>query len=176
MPKIATNAAICCASKRKRRVIRSRASRLSSGKTMRSNWWQNFRAPLPTTTNLIRSCRVLRTARSCIARAGACERRNNMTGIRIVAGAALLLASLTVLGATAGPYVEKELRIPYPAAGAHGLEAVLVFPNEPGRYPLALISHGSPRSASERPEMTPWAMLPQAVEFARRGVVVLRRG
>src|SRR5271169_60932 len=98
---------------------------------MRSNSWQNFRAPLPITTNSMRSSRVLRTARSCIARAGACERRNNMTGIRIVAVAALLLASLTVRGAAAGPYVEEELRIPYPAAGPHGLEALLVRPNEP---------------------------------------------
>ncbi len=102
-----------------------------------------------------------------------------MTGFRFVAVAALLLAGAAVQGAAAGPYVEEELRIPYPAAGPNGLEALLVRPNEPGRYPLALISHGSPRSAAERPEMTPWAMLPQAVEFARRGwaaVVVLRRG
>jgi dienelactone hydrolase len=56
---------------------------------------------------------------------------------------------------------------------------LLVRPREPGRYPLALIAHGSPRSPADRPNMTPLAMLPQAIEFARRGwaaVVVMRRG
>ncbi|MFI4987620.1 MAG: alpha/beta hydrolase family protein [Alphaproteobacteria bacterium] len=65
------------------------------------------------------------------------------------------------------------------AAGAEGLEALLVWPDEPGRHPLALISHGSPRSAAERPQMTALAMLPQAKELARRGwaaAVVMRRG
>ena len=59
------------------------------------------------------------------------------------------------------------------------LEALLVRPSEPGRYPLALISHGSPRSGAERPLMTPLAMLPQALEFTRRGwaaLIVMRRG
>ncbi len=102
-----------------------------------------------------------------------------MTRIHIFAVAAALVAGLTVQSAAADGYVEEELRVPDSAAGSRGLEALLVRPNEPGRYPLALISHGSPRSAAERPQMTPWAMLPQAVEFARRGwaaVVVLRRG
>jgi dienelactone hydrolase len=59
------------------------------------------------------------------------------------------------------------------------LEALLVRPAAPARYPLALISHGSPRSAPERPKMTPSAMLPQALEFTRRGwaaLIVMRRG
>jgi dienelactone hydrolase len=59
------------------------------------------------------------------------------------------------------------------------LEALLVRPSDPGRYPLALLAHGSPRTASDRPNMTPLAMLPQALEFARRGwaaAVVMRRG
>jgi dienelactone hydrolase len=91
--------------------------------------------------------------------------------------AVLLIGS--VVSAMADPYLREELHIPMQAAGAGGLEAVLVRPNEPGRYPLALINHGSPRSADERPDMTPWAMLPEAMEFARRGfaaVVVMRRG
>ena len=52
-------------------------------------------------------------------------------------------------------------------------------PDAPGHYPLALINHGSPRSGADRPNMTPLSMLPEAVEFARRGwaaVVVMRRG
>jgi dienelactone hydrolase len=59
------------------------------------------------------------------------------------------------------------------------LEAVLIRPSEPGRYPLALIAHGSPRAGNDRANMTPLAMLPQAIEFARRGfavVIVMRRG
>jgi dienelactone hydrolase len=54
----------------------------------------------------------------------------------------------------------------------------MVRPNEPGPHPLALITHGTPRDANERSGMTPWTLLPQAREFARRGwatVVVLRR-
>ncbi len=55
----------------------------------------------------------------------------------------------------------------------------MVRPNEPGPHPLAVLTHGTPREASERPEMSPWQMIPQAREFARRGwttVIVLRRG
>jgi dienelactone hydrolase len=96
----------------------------------------------------------------------------------VVAFALLLLA--------AGParsdnpvFTREMLRIPVPGAGVRGLEAMLVRPAGEGRYPLALISHGSPRFAEERPNMTPLAFLPQATEFARRGwaaVVVMRRG
>jgi hypothetical protein len=44
-----------------------------------------------------------------------------------------------------------------PGTGAHSLEALLVRSSEPGRYPLALITHGSPRSPSDRPNMSPLA-------------------
>ena len=89
------------------------------------------------------------------------------------------LAGLVSETAAADPYLKEELRIPFVLAGPRGLEALLVRPSKPGRYPLALIAHGSPRSIEEHPKMTPWAMLPQAIEFARRGwaaVVVMRRG
>jgi dienelactone hydrolase len=72
-----------------------------------------------------------------------------------------------------------DVRIPLPAAGPRGLEAVIVEPAAPGRYPLAIVNHGSPRSASDRPKMTARDMLPQLLQFARRGyvaVAVLRRG
>jgi dienelactone hydrolase len=95
-----------------------------------------------------------------------------------VLGAAVLLIGCAA-PAAAGPFLEEELRIPYPAAGAQGLEALLVRPNDAGRHPLALINHGSPRTAADRPNMAPYSMLPQAIEFARRGwaaVVVMRRG
>jgi len=75
--------------------------------------------------------------------------------------------------------VEQALRIPMWEAGKNGLEAVMVRPNEPGPHPLALVSHGTPREADQRPGMTPWGLIPQAREFARRGwvtVIVMRRG
>ncbi len=75
--------------------------------------------------------------------------------------------------------VEQTLRIPMPEAGKKGLEAVMVRPYEPGPHPLALLSHGTPREADQRAGMTPWGLIPQAREFARRGwvaVIVMRRG
>ena len=64
----------------------------------------------------------------------------------------VLLAGLVSETAAAEPYLKEELRIPFALAGPRGLEALLVRPNEPGRYPLALIAHGSPRSAEEHPK------------------------
>jgi dienelactone hydrolase len=89
----------------------------------------------------------------------------------------LLLAG-TVAARADDVFLQEPLRILLPS-DLGTLEALLVRPNEPGRYPLALIAHGSPRSGAERPEMTPLAMLPQALEFARRGwaaLIVMRRG
>ena len=73
----------------------------------------------------------------------------------------------------------EDLRIPDPAAEPRGLEAMLVRPSGTGRYPLALISHGAPREAGDRANMTASRLYPQAAEFARRGfaaLVVMRRG
>lgn len=100
-----------------------------------------------------------------------------MTFARLVVTAALLIGVPAPVQAQT--YVEEELRVPMAAAGPRGLEALLVRPSGTDRYPLALLSHGSPRAASARPDMSPWAMLPQAIEFARRGfaaVVLMRRG
>jgi dienelactone hydrolase len=92
-----------------------------------------------------------------------------------------LLVMLLLAGAAAhadSPFVLQPLRILLP--GDLGtLEAMLVRPSGPGRYPLALIAHGSPRSPADRPNMTPLSLLPQALEFARRGwatLIVMRRG
>jgi dienelactone hydrolase len=101
-----------------------------------------------------------------------------MTWTRIIVAAALFVG-LSAQSRAADTYMREELRIPLPAAGARGLEALLVRPSELGRYPLALLSHGAPRSPADRPNMSPRAMLPQAIEFARRGwaaVIVMRRG
>jgi dienelactone hydrolase len=81
--------------------------------------------------------------------------------------------------ARAQDLVENAFRIPTKDAGKKGLEAVMVRPNDPGPHPLAVLTHGTPREAGDRPGMSPWQMIPQAREFARRGwttVVVLRRG
>jgi dienelactone hydrolase len=95
---------------------------------------------------------------------------------RIVTALALLLSVGT---AAADDLVREDFRIPMAGAGPQGLEAVLVRPVGVGRFPLAVINHGSPRSAEDRPGMTPLGMLPVAQEFARRGwaaVTFMRRG
>jgi dienelactone hydrolase len=69
--------------------------------------------------------------------------------------------------------------IPMQEAGDKGLETLLVWPDSPGKHPLVLISHGSPRDIVKRRNMTAISFLPIAQEFARRGfavAVVLRRG
>jgi dienelactone hydrolase len=94
---------------------------------------------------------------------------------------AMYLAFLVYIAspARAQNLLENAFRIPTKDAGKKGLEAVIVRPNEPGPHPLAVLTHGTPREASDRPGMSPWQMVPQAREFARRGwttVIVLRRG
>jgi dienelactone hydrolase len=99
-------------------------------------------------------------------------------GCRIAFAIALALAPWPS-GAIAAGFVRDDLRIAMPAAGPRGLEGLLVRADEPGRHPLVLINHGSPRAASEQPDMTPLELLPQAIEFARRGwaaAIVMRRG
>ncbi|WP_376957329.1 CocE/NonD family hydrolase [Azospirillum sp. A26] len=73
--------------------------------------------------------------------------------------------------------------LPIPARFPDGtsatLEAMLLRPDGPGPYPIAILSHGTPRDAAERAQMTPLRYLPEAREFARRGwavVAVMRRG
>jgi len=60
------------------------------------------------------------------------------------------------------------------------LEALVTRPAEPGRYPLILLSHGTPRGGEDaRTSMTPSAYTAQSFAFARRGyavAVVMRRG
>ena len=100
-----------------------------------------------------------------------------MPWIRVVLFLGLLVSGIS--GARAeGPFVLQPLRVLL-GSDSGVLEALFVRPSAPGRYPLALLAHGSPRDAAGRPNMTPLAMLPQALEFARRGwavVIVMRRG
>jgi len=88
--------------------------------------------------------------------------------------AASMLAS-----SAAQDLVVSEFRIPTPSSGRKGLEAVMIRPNDHAPHPLALLTHGTPREATDRAGMTPLRWLPQAREFARRGwtaVIVMRRG
>ena len=71
-------------------------------------------------------------------------------------------------------FYREDLRIPMEAAGPRGLEALLIRPSGTQRYPLALISHGTPRDESERAKMTPYRLYAQAIEFARRGACYMR--
>ncbi|MGH6754039.1 MAG: alpha/beta hydrolase family protein, partial [Bradyrhizobium sp.] len=92
---------------------------------------------------------------------------------------AMLIVSVTTQHAAADGYHREDLRIAMTAAGPAGLEAMLVRPSGSGRYPLALISHGTPRDPAGRATMSPYGTYRQAIEFARRGfaaLVVMRRG
>jgi dienelactone hydrolase len=100
-----------------------------------------------------------------------------MTARRVSVYLALLLFTAGL--GSAQDLVENAFRIPAKDAGKKGLEAVMARPKEGGPHPLAVLTHGSPREASDRAGMSPWQMIPQAREFARRGwttVIVLRRG
>ena len=111
-------------------------------------------------------------------RAGVCTPGTKRSRRLIFVIAAVIVAGSPGSSPAADLYLREELRIPDAAAGPRGLEALLVRPSEAGRYPLVLINHGSPRSPSDRQSMSPWSLLPEAIEFARRGwadAVVMRR-
>jgi dienelactone hydrolase len=62
---------------------------------------------------------------------------------------------------------------------SYTLEGLVVRPDDNAPHPLALINHGSPRDAGDRPGMSPNRLWLQAAAFARRGwtaVAFLRRG
>jgi dienelactone hydrolase len=86
---------------------------------------------------------------------------------------ALVLLCLAPCTSSAQQYSRENLRIPFAAAGPRGLEAQLVRPADGRQYPLALMSHGTPRDADARAQMAPGRYYMQAVEFARRGFAVL---
>lgn len=95
--------------------------------------------------------------------------------------AAIVLAMLCAMfsPSAAQTYRKESLRIPFAAAGPRGLEALLVRPADDRRYPLALMTHGTPRDQEMRTSMSPGRYYSQAIEFARRGfavLIVMRRG
>jgi dienelactone hydrolase len=103
---------------------------------------------------------------------------------RLLIALALALASAAAFAAPAIPPNALEripLRLPavFEGGAPVELEALMVKPSAPGRYPLALITHGSPRQSAARRRMSAAQMSFQAEELARRGyvaVVVMRRG
>ncbi len=106
----------------------------------------------------------------CAAEQGGLLIRNGRTAL------AVFFSVLALAAARADEFVREPLRIP--ASGTH-LDALLVRPEGAGRFPLLLLNHGSPRSAADRPGMSPEALLPQARQFAQRGfavAIVMRRG
>jgi predicted acyl esterase len=92
---------------------------------------------------------------------------------------AALIVGIAMQPAAAEPFYREDLRIPMETAGTRGLEAMLLRPSGTRRYPLALISHGTPREGAARAPMSPYGSYRQALEFARRGfaaLVFMRRG
>ena len=98
--------------------------------------------------------------------------------------AVLLLALLTIIAradeVTELPgLVRQTLRLPLADQPAQGLEALVIRPEGPGPFPLALITHGLPRSPAEVPLSRPQTYTSPAIGFAQRGfaaVIVMRRG
>ncbi|PWC34192.1 CocE/NonD family hydrolase [Azospirillum sp. TSO35-2] len=96
----------------------------------------------------------------------------------------LLVLAFLLLGAgpaLADALVQTPLTIPasFPDGSHASLEALLLRPSGPGPFPVAILSHGTPRDAAERANMTPLRHVPEAREFARRGwatLIVMRRG
>jgi dienelactone hydrolase len=72
-----------------------------------------------------------------------------------------------------------QLTVPSSAGGTKTLEALVVRPDARGPFPLALITHGLPRSSTEIPAMRPELYISPAIVFAQHGyaaVVVMRSG
>ncbi len=109
------------------------------------------------------------------------------TRLRLVA--TCLLSALVAIACSAGQVRaegirQDALKIPAVIAGptratSVALEAIVVRPDDGQSHPLAILNHGSPRLADQRPKMSPYALWAQAAAFARRGwvtVAFLRRG
>lgn len=101
--------------------------------------------------------------------------------MRLILAAFLLLLAVP---AQAGGLIEEDIRLPARFAGLFGprtlsLSALVVRPDDGGRHPLAILSHGAPRNEYDRHTRSPRDQLDKARELARRGwvtVAVMRRG
>ena len=102
-----------------------------------------------------------------------------MIAVRVRALSLALALACCVAGNALAAVFEATLSLPMPEAQPEGLATLLVKPSETGRYPLVILSHGSPRDPSRRGGMSPDTWRPQAMEFVRRGfaaAIVMRRG
>ncbi|BBK39383.1 dienelactone hydrolase [Allostella sp. ATCC 35155] len=99
----------------------------------------------------------------------------------LLLAAALFFSPATSLARFDG-LVEGPVTVPaVPADGgpAVDLSGYLARPDRPGRFPMVLLTHGSPRDGRDRAKMRAEGAARQARDFARRGWValsVLRRG
>lgn len=84
----------------------------------------------------------------------------------------LLVLLAPAMPAAAQDYLREELRVPMPGAGEQGLQALFIRPSAPGKYPLVVFSHGTPRDPVARRQLSPYLYLPVAMQFARRGYAV----
>src|SRR5215831_1252797 len=77
-------------------------------------------------------------------------------------------------------FVDESASLQVEIRGArYSLKALVAKPGGEGRFPVALITHGSPRDNAARAGSSVHSMLPQARELAHRGwlaVAFLRRG
>jgi len=111
--------------------------------------------------------------------------------LRNALAASLLLATLAPIARAQAPQpaaplppppahlVEKEILIPSPGSVPPGLDVLEVYFDRGGKYPLAVLTHGTSNEPLERAHVTPWSQLQQAQWFARRGyvaMVVVRSG
>jgi dienelactone hydrolase len=92
---------------------------------------------------------------------------------------ALLIAVVHFLPAAAATWTYISIPFPSTADTTLHLNALEVVPTATGRLPLAVISHGSPRSASDRPRMQPGQYQDVGRWFADHGfavIIPMRRG
>jgi dienelactone hydrolase len=72
-----------------------------------------------------------------------------------------------------------KLDVVHPDGSRTRLETLITRPDRPGRLPLVVINHGTPREPADRARTSPTVFSAQSLAFARRGyavAVVLRRG
>jgi dienelactone hydrolase len=102
--------------------------------------------------------------------------------LNLLFGGALLAALLGILPADAAQVGIKweSMSIPASIAGKeYKLDALLLYPDDDARHPLAIVNHGSPRNSADRPTMLATANAEQMLWLARQGwtvAAVLRRG
>jgi dienelactone hydrolase len=99
----------------------------------------------------------------------------------------VLIASVVVAASLSAPVAHADMTIAWERTmlpvtadgGSYKLETLIVHPNDDARHPLAVISHGSPRDAADRPGMSPGSYGQVMQWFVRRGWTVaamMRRG